>query len=106
MIFAVTREQINVYERLMQHIEGASAGTLSENSENVVDLVKDQYSVRNIIFSNILFIIIYYYTLYVLALYDRILSTIDCITENIIFCGNERYSIQCNKSHILFELSR
>jgi len=49
MIFAVTREQINVYERLMQHIEGASAGTLSENSENVVDLVKDQYSVRNII---------------------------------------------------------
>lgn len=57
MIFAVTREQINVYERLMQHIEGASAGTLSENSENVVDLVKDQYSVRNIIFSNILFII-------------------------------------------------
>lgn len=44
MIFAVTREQINVYERLMQHIEGASAGTLSENSENVVDLVKDQYS--------------------------------------------------------------
>lgn len=58
MIFAVTREQINVYERLMQHIEGASAGTLSENSENVVDLVKDQYSVRNIIFSNILLFII------------------------------------------------
>jgi len=57
MIFAVTREQINVYERLMQHIEGASAGTLSENSENVVDLVKDQYSVRKIKFSNILSII-------------------------------------------------
>lgn len=54
MIFAVTREQINVYERLMQHIEGASAGTLSENSENVVDLVKDQYSVRNILFSSLL----------------------------------------------------
>lgn len=105
MIFAVTREQISVYERLMQHIEGASAGTLSENSENVVDLVKDQYSVRNI-FSNILFIIIYYNTLYALALYDRFLTTIDCITENIIFCGNERYSIQCYKSHILFELSR
>lgn len=46
MIFAVTQEQISVYERLKQHIEGASAGTLSENSENVVDLVKDQYSVR------------------------------------------------------------
>ncbi|XP_025415221.1 integrin beta-PS isoform X2 [Sipha flava] len=44
MIFAVTAEQIHVYERLKQHIEGASAGILSENSENVVDLVKDQYS--------------------------------------------------------------
>lgn len=54
MIFAVTAEQIHVYERLKQHIEGASAGTLSENSENVVDLVKDQYSVRNNIFYNLL----------------------------------------------------
>lgn len=49
MIFAVTAEQISVYERLKQHIEGASAGTLSENSANVVDLVKDQYSVRKTI---------------------------------------------------------
>lgn len=57
MIFAVTAEQISVYERLRQHIEGASAGTLSESSENVVDLVKDQYSVRNI-FLILLFIII------------------------------------------------
>eukprot|EP00102_Acyrthosiphon_pisum_P022565 XP_016659775.1 PREDICTED: integrin beta-PS-like [Acyrthosiphon pisum] len=44
MIFAVTREQRNVYERLIQLIEGASIGTLSENSEHIVDLVKDQYS--------------------------------------------------------------
>jgi hypothetical protein len=58
MIFAVTHEQISVYERLMQHIEGASAGTLSENSANVVDLVKDQYSVRNILFSTLLLFII------------------------------------------------
>lgn len=49
MIFAVTAEQISVYERLRQHIEGSTAGTLSENSENVVDLVKDQYSVSNIL---------------------------------------------------------
>lgn len=54
MIFAVTAEQISVYERLKQHIEGASAGTLSENSENVVDLVKDQYSVRNIYYITLL----------------------------------------------------
>lgn len=50
MIFAVTAEQTSVYERLGQHIEGASAGTLSENSENVVELVKDQYSVRHFYF--------------------------------------------------------
>lgn len=50
MIFAVTAEQTSVYERLGQHIEGASTGTLSENSENVVELVKDQYSVRHFIF--------------------------------------------------------
>lgn len=50
MIFAVTQEQIKVYERLQQHIEGSSAGILSNNSENVVELVKDQYNVRNIFF--------------------------------------------------------
>lgn len=50
MIFAVTADQIRVYERLKQHIEGSTAGTLSENSENVVDLVKDQYSVSDIFF--------------------------------------------------------
>ncbi|XP_050434816.1 integrin beta-PS isoform X2 [Adelges cooleyi] len=44
MIFAVTAEQISVYERLKQHIEGSSAGTLSNDSANVVDLVKDQYN--------------------------------------------------------------
>lgn len=53
MIFAVTAEQIHVYERLKQHIEGSSASTLSDDSENVVDLVKDQYSVRNSIFYNL-----------------------------------------------------
>lgn len=45
MIFAVTSEQIGVYELLGKHIEGASAGTLTDNSANVVELVKDQYSV-------------------------------------------------------------
>lgn len=46
IIFAVTAEQIAVYERLGVHIEGASAGVLSADSSNVVELVKDQYSVR------------------------------------------------------------
>ncbi|XP_077302935.1 position-specific antigen beta subunit myospheroid isoform X2 [Arctopsyche grandis] len=44
IIFAVTAEQIAVYERLGVHIEGASAGVLSADSSNVVELVKDQYS--------------------------------------------------------------
>lgn len=51
MIFAVTAEQTSVYERLKQHIEGSTTGTLSDNSENIVELVKDQYSVSNIFYS-------------------------------------------------------
>ena len=45
VIFAVTAEQFGVYEQLGQNIEGASSGTLSEDSSNVVDLVKEQYDV-------------------------------------------------------------
>ncbi|KAI5745133.1 hypothetical protein M8J76_008482 [Diaphorina citri] len=44
LIFAVTAEQIGVYERLKTHIEGSSSGTLTNDSSNVVDLVKDQYN--------------------------------------------------------------
>uniref|UniRef100_A0A0K8T298 Integrin beta n=2 Tax=Lygus hesperus TaxID=30085 RepID=A0A0K8T298_LYGHE len=43
VIFAVTQEQIHVYNRLMKHIEGSFAGVLSNDSSNVVELVKDQY---------------------------------------------------------------
>lgn len=45
VIFAVTSDQINVYEQLGNSIEGASSGQLSNDSSNVVDLVKEQYSV-------------------------------------------------------------
>lgn len=48
VIFAVTAEQISVYERLREHIEGASAGTLSNDSANVVELVRDQYDVSKL----------------------------------------------------------
>ncbi|GBP10850.1 Integrin beta-PS [Eumeta japonica] len=44
LIFAVTSEQIGVYEELSKHIEGSSWGKLSNDSSNVVDLVKDQYN--------------------------------------------------------------
>lgn len=43
LIFAVTAEQIAVYERLREHIEGSHAGTLSNDSANVVELVQEQY---------------------------------------------------------------
>ncbi|CAG7814995.1 unnamed protein product [Allacma fusca] len=43
MIFAVTAEQIDIYKRLSQAIQGAHCGTLSSNSSNVVELVKEQY---------------------------------------------------------------
>lgn len=46
LIFAVTREQSAVYSRLAQMIEGSSQGELTQNSSNVVQLVKDEYAVR------------------------------------------------------------
>ncbi|XP_073971192.1 position-specific antigen beta subunit myospheroid isoform X1 [Rhodnius prolixus] len=44
VIFAVTSEQIGVYDRLRAHIQGSSAGVLSNDSSNVVELVKAQYN--------------------------------------------------------------
>lgn len=45
VIFAVTAQQIDVYHKLAEHIEGSTSAVLSEDSSNVVDLVRDQYSV-------------------------------------------------------------
>lgn len=45
VIFAVTSDQIKVYEQLGNNIEGASSGQLSNDSSNVVELVQNQYSV-------------------------------------------------------------
>ncbi|XP_017489485.1 PREDICTED: integrin beta-PS-like isoform X2 [Rhagoletis zephyria] len=44
VIFAVTANQHSVYEKLSQHIEGSSSAVLSEDSSNVVDLVRSEYS--------------------------------------------------------------
>jgi len=43
LIFAVTKEQIRIYEQLGHHVEGASYGVLSNDSSNVVELVQEQY---------------------------------------------------------------
>lgn len=45
VIFAVTAQQIDVYKKLAAHVEGSSSAVLSEDSSNVVDLVREQYSV-------------------------------------------------------------
>lgn len=44
LIFAVTREQSSVYSRLANMIEGSSQGELTEDSSNVVELVKGEYA--------------------------------------------------------------
>ena len=43
LIFAVTEEQFGVYDLLQQNVEGSSVGTLSNDSSNIVELVKAQY---------------------------------------------------------------
>lgn len=44
IIFAVTQQQHEVYKKLSEHIEGSSSAVLSEDSSNVVELVRDEYS--------------------------------------------------------------
>ncbi|KAL5278574.1 ITGB1 family protein [Megaselia abdita] len=44
VIFAVTASQIEVYNKLSQHIEGSSSAVLSADSSNVVELIKEEYS--------------------------------------------------------------
>ncbi|PRD21894.1 UNVERIFIED_CONTAM: mys [Trichonephila clavipes] len=45
IIFAVTANQVPVYERLSSLLEGSSAGKLDNDSANVVDLIQSQYDV-------------------------------------------------------------
>nr|XP_016942202.1 integrin beta-PS isoform X1 [Drosophila suzukii]XP_036675853.1 integrin beta-PS isoform X1 [Drosophila suzukii]XP_036675854.1 integrin beta-PS isoform X1 [Drosophila suzukii] len=44
IIFAVTANQLSVYEKLVQHIQGSSAAKLDSDSSNVVTLVKSEYA--------------------------------------------------------------
>merc|ERR1719184_228712 len=43
LIFAVTDEQLHIYKLLAEAVEGSSAGRLSNDSSNVVELVQAQY---------------------------------------------------------------
>lgn len=44
ILWAVTEEQIKIYSNLSKHIEGSYAGKLSEDSSNIVDLIREQYN--------------------------------------------------------------
>jgi integrin beta 1 len=48
IIFAVTQSQHEVYNKLSSHIEGSSSAVLSEDSSNVVELVRDEYNVSEL----------------------------------------------------------
>ncbi|XP_058826948.1 integrin beta-PS isoform X2 [Topomyia yanbarensis] len=44
VIFAVTQNELSVYERLSKLVEGSSAAMLSNDSSNIVSLVRDEYN--------------------------------------------------------------
>lgn len=44
IIFAVTSSQVGVYKELSSKLEGSYTGQLANDSSNVVDLVRDQYT--------------------------------------------------------------
>ena len=44
IIWAVTQGEMGIYSRLCSHIEGSSAGELSNDSSNIVELIKNQYN--------------------------------------------------------------
>jgi Integrin, beta chain. len=58
VIFAVTSEQIRVYNRLKDNVEGASSGVLSDDSSNVVDLVREQYDVSAVVWCHLIIYLI------------------------------------------------
>ena len=45
VIFAVTKDQIPIYKELSKLIEGSTYGELANDSSNIVELVRDNYSV-------------------------------------------------------------
>lgn len=45
VIFAVTAQEHEVYHELSKHVEGSTSAILSDDSSNIVDLVRDEYSV-------------------------------------------------------------
>lgn len=46
LIFAVTKGEEKTYKKLSEHIEGSYFSRLELESTNIVELIRDQYSVR------------------------------------------------------------
>lgn len=44
VIFAVTQNELSVYQRLSELVEGSTAAQLSNDSSNIVELVRDEYN--------------------------------------------------------------
>ena len=51
VIFAVTKENVPLYEMLAEHIQGSAAQVLEEDSNNVVELVEQEYKVQFLAFT-------------------------------------------------------
>lgn len=49
IIFAVTADVIEDYERLSSVIEGSKSAALAKNSSNIADLVEEEYKVNKIV---------------------------------------------------------
>lgn len=45
LIFAVTSDQVGVYNKLVEYIDGATVGELAGDSSNIVNLIGEQYQV-------------------------------------------------------------
>jgi division protein CdvB (Snf7/Vps24/ESCRT-III family) len=57
IIFAVTKNVIETYRKLVKLVDGSSVAELDKNSANIVSLIKDQYNVNfNFLFATRFFI--------------------------------------------------
>ena len=51
LIFAVTEEQLEIYDKLSNYIEGSEATRLANDSSNIVMVIRENYQVQQIEYS-------------------------------------------------------
>ena len=47
IIFAVTKDQFSIYEKLSNIVESSTTGELANDSSNIVNLIEDNYNVSD-----------------------------------------------------------